>query len=195
MACASRRWRNGGSDLPLLEPAAQTVGGVSLVRQQALWLSDGAEKRNGHDHVGDVSGGQCESDRSAAIIGQSINLARPSAPRAADRFFKLPFFEPLAERWALTWPLSIESRSGMGPAAGRLLEDALPDTTLRPAIVTVVERCRRPVDGWNVTPSTACLQDMQDAQDDRAVVDARLTRPAAWQVRAQRLPRRIRQPQ
>jgi hypothetical protein len=72
---------------------------------------------------------------------------------------------------------------GNGAGGGYLLEDALPDTTLRPAIVTVVDRCRRPIDGRNVTPSTACLQDMQDARDDRAIVDARLTRPAAWQVR------------
>ena len=89
----------------------------ALIGQQALWFSDGAEKRNGHDDVGDVAGGQRESDRSAAIIGQSMNLAGPSAPRAADRFFQLPLFEPLAERCALTWLLSIESSSGMGPAA------------------------------------------------------------------------------
>ena len=108
---------NGRSDLPLLEPLAQAVGVIGLVRQQALWSCDGAEKGNGHDDVGDVSGGQRESDRSAAIIGQSMNFARPSAPRAADRFFKLPLFEPLAERCALTWLLSIESSSGMGPAA------------------------------------------------------------------------------
>jgi len=111
------RGGNGRSDLPLLQPSAQTVGVVGLVRQQALWFCDGAEKRNGHDDVGDVSGRQRESDRSAAIIGQSMNLARPSAPRAADRFFKLPLFEPLAERCALTWLLSMESSSGMGPAA------------------------------------------------------------------------------
>ncbi len=103
---------NGRSDLPMLEPSAQTVGVVGLVRKHALWLSDGAEKRNGHDDVGDVSWRQRESDRSAAIIGQSMDLARPSAPRAADRFFKLPLFEPLAERCALTWLLSIESSSG-----------------------------------------------------------------------------------
>jgi hypothetical protein len=108
---------NGGSDLSLLEPSAQTVGVVGLVRQQALWFCDGGEKRNGHDDVGDVSGRQRESDRSAAIIGQSMDLARPSAPRAADRFFKLPLFEPLAERCALMWLLSMESSSGMGPAA------------------------------------------------------------------------------
>jgi hypothetical protein len=71
----------------------------------------------GHDDVGDVSGRQRESDRSAAIVGQSMNLARSSAPRAADRFFKLPLFEPLAERCAFTWLLSMESSLGMGPAA------------------------------------------------------------------------------
>ena len=58
-----------------------------------------------------------EKIKSAAIVGQSLNLARSSAPRAADRFFKLPLFEPLAERCALTWLLSIESSSGMGPVA------------------------------------------------------------------------------
>jgi hypothetical protein len=47
-----------------------------------------------------------------------MNLARPSAPRAADRFFKSPLFEPLAERWALTWLLSIESSSGILPPHG-----------------------------------------------------------------------------
>ncbi len=76
-----------------------------------------------------------------------------------------------------------------------LLEDALPDTALRPAIVTVVDRCRRPLGGRNVAPSTACLQDMQDARDDGAVVDARLTRFAARQVWAERPPGLIRQPE
>src|SRR5580658_7110301 len=84
---------------------------------------------------------------------------------------------------------------GNGADGRHLLEDALPDTTLRPAIVTVVDRCRRPIDGRNVAPSTARLQDMQDARDHRAVVDARLTRLAARQVWAERLPGLIRQPE
>ena len=83
---------------------------------------------------------------------------------------------------------------GNGASSRHLLEDALPDTALRPAIVTVVDRCRRPIGGRNVAPSTACLQDMQDARDDGAVVDARLAWPAARQVRAERLPGLIRQP-
>src|SRR6516225_10201518 len=76
---------------------------------------------------------------------------------------------------------------GNGAGGRHRLEDAPPDTTLRPAIVPVVDRCRRPIDGRNVAPSTARLQDMQDARDDRAVVDARLARPAARQARAERL--------
>src|SRR3974377_1439995 len=70
----------GRSDLSFVLPWAQKVGVAGFVRQQALWFCDGAEKRNGHDDVGDVSGRQRESDRSAAIVGQSLNLARPSAP-------------------------------------------------------------------------------------------------------------------
>src|SRR6516165_8806466 len=84
---------------------------------------------------------------------------------------------------------------GNGASGRHLLEDALPDTTLRPAVVAVIDRCRRSVDGRNVAPSTACLQDMQDTRDDRAVVDARLARPAVRQVRAQRPPGLIRQPE
>src|SRR5271166_2325301 len=84
---------------------------------------------------------------------------------------------------------------GNGASGRHLLEDALPDATLRPPIVTVIDRCRRPIDGRNVAPSTARLQDMQDARDDRAVVDARLARPAARQVRAEPPPRLIRQPE
>src|SRR5271163_3523580 len=84
---------------------------------------------------------------------------------------------------------------GNGDSGHHLLEDALPDATLRPPIVTVIDRCRRPIDGRNVAPSTARLQDMQDARDDRAVVDARLARPAARQLPAARLPRLIPPPE
>jgi hypothetical protein len=62
-------------------------------------------------------GRQREGDRSAAIVGQAMDLARPAAARAADRFFPLPLFEPAAERCAFMWLLSIDSSSGIGPAA------------------------------------------------------------------------------
>jgi hypothetical protein len=69
----------------------RSVGVAGLVRLQARWFCDSAEKRNSHCYVGEVSGRQRESDRSAAIIGQSMDLARPFAPQAADRFFSSPF--------------------------------------------------------------------------------------------------------
>jgi hypothetical protein len=87
---------------------------------------------------------------------------------------------------------AVDGKLGQRPPP---LEDALPDSTLRPAIVTIVDRCRRPIEGRNVAPSTAFIQDMQDARDDPAIVKARLPRLAAWQVRAERLPGLIRQPE
>jgi hypothetical protein len=46
--------------------------------------------------------GQRKGDRSAAIIGQSMDLACSSTTRTADRFFKFRLFAPLVERCALT---------------------------------------------------------------------------------------------
>src|SRR3974390_2077967 len=83
---------------------------------------------------------------------------------------------------------------GNGASGRHLLEDALPDTALRPAIVAIVDCCRRPIGGWNIPPSAACLPHMQDARKDGAGRDARLARAAARQMRAERLPGLLRQP-
>jgi hypothetical protein len=109
--------RNDGFDLFSGEPFAQTVGVVSFVRQEPLWSGGGAEQRDGHGDVGDVSRRQREADRPATIIGQSMDFACSSATRATDRFGEFPLFEPAAERCALTWLESMESSSGTGPAA------------------------------------------------------------------------------
>jgi hypothetical protein len=96
---------------------SSAVGVVSFVCQQPLWSGDGSKQWSGHGDVGDVSRRQRKGDRSAAIIGQSMDFARSSAARTANRFRELPLFEPAAERCALTWLLSMESSSGTGPAA------------------------------------------------------------------------------
>jgi hypothetical protein len=70
-----------------------------------------------HLYICDVSGRQNDSDRSAAIIGQTVDFACSSATRRADRLRPRPPFEPCAERCALTWVLSMESSSGTGPDA------------------------------------------------------------------------------
>lgn len=94
--------RNDRLDLPVFEPIAQAICVVSFVRQQPLWFNDSSKQRSGHSDVGDVSRRQRKGDRSAAIIGHSMDFARSSAARTANRFRELPLFEPAAERWALT---------------------------------------------------------------------------------------------
>jgi len=99
------------------QPVAQAVGIIGFVCEQTLWRSDRTEQRDCYRDVSDITRRQGDGDRSAAIVGQAVDLARPAASRAADRFFILPLFEPAAERWALTWLLSIDSSLGTGPDA------------------------------------------------------------------------------
>jgi len=91
-----------GLDAPLLEPVAQAVGIIGLVGEQALGWSCPAQQRDRYADIGDVARRQREGDRSAAIVGQAMDLAGPTATRAADRFLILPLFEPAAERCAFT---------------------------------------------------------------------------------------------
>src|SRR6476620_10972919 len=97
-------WRLMGNcfDLSSLEPVTKTVGIIGLVSKQASGLVHGGQQRNGHGDVGDIARRQGEGDRSATIIGQSMDFARSSAARAPNRFRELPLFEPAVERCALT---------------------------------------------------------------------------------------------
>lgn len=97
--CATRSGRgDDGFDAPILEPVAQAVGIIGFVGEQAPGWSCSAQQRYRHADIGDVARCQREGDRSAAIVGQAMDLAGPTATRAADRFFILPLFEPAAER-------------------------------------------------------------------------------------------------
>src|SRR5690606_15532567 len=75
-----------------------------------------------------------------------------------------------------------------------LLEDAMPDAPLRPAMVAVVDCLCGAVFGWNVPPSAADLQDVKDAGDDPAVIDPRLAGLSMRQVRFERRPCLVREP-
>ena len=81
---------------------AETVGIIGLVGDEAPWPADTVQKRYSHGDVGDVAGRQGEGDRPAVIIGQSMDFARSSAARRANRLRPRPPFEPCAERCALT---------------------------------------------------------------------------------------------
>jgi hypothetical protein len=109
--------RDDRFDTSLLEPVAKALGVISLVGNETLRRCNGRHDRLGHRDIGDVSWCQGEGDRSATIIGQSMDLARPAAARAPDRLALFPPFPPAAERCALTCELSRQSSSGMGPEA------------------------------------------------------------------------------
>ena len=51
-------------------------------------------------------------------------------------------------------------------------EQAFPDAALRPAHEAVIDRFRRPILGRTIDPAATALDDMHDAADDTAVVDA-----------------------
>lgn len=95
---------------------AQAVGIIGFVADQASGRSGDAQQRQRHADVGDIAGCQGKRDRSAAIIGQAVDLPGPPAARAADCFLSLPIFEPATDRCAFTYVLSIDSSSGTGPA-------------------------------------------------------------------------------
>ena len=82
--------RDDGLDVSLCQPVAQAVCVIGFVGEQAPGRSDRTEQRDGNGDVSDIARRQGDSNRSAAIIGQAVDLARPAASRAANRFFMLP---------------------------------------------------------------------------------------------------------
>lgn len=85
--------RDDRFDAARLEPVAQPVGVVSLVRQQPFGATHPFQQRDRDGDVGNVARCQCEGDRSALIIGQSMDLARSSATRRANRLRPRPPFD------------------------------------------------------------------------------------------------------
>ena len=97
---------NDSLDATDFEPVAQAVCIISLIGNQAVGPSDGGQQRHGHADVGNVAWRQREGDRSAAIIGQTMDLRGAAAARAPDRLRPFPPFAPAAERCAFTCELS-----------------------------------------------------------------------------------------
>lgn len=75
-----------------------------------------------------------------------------------------------------------------------LLEQALPDAPLGPAIVAVIDRRRWAIGGRDITPAASRLQHMQNTGDHRAVIYPRFARFAVWQMRLDRSPCLVRKP-
>lgn len=83
---------------PRLQPVAKAFSIVSFVGDQAFGSRHSFQERYRHADVSDVARGQRECDRSAAMIGQAMDLRGAAAPRAPDRLTSLPPFPPDAER-------------------------------------------------------------------------------------------------
>lgn len=69
--------------------------------------------------VSNLSAGEHQSQRTAKVIAQGMDLGDASTTRAANCLAGFPFFPPLAQRWALTAELSISTSEGGPPAAAR----------------------------------------------------------------------------
>ena len=113
--------RRGGWDDSLdaaeFKPVAQAVRVIGFICDQVFRRRDGSQQRHGHTDVGDVAGRQREGDRSATIIGQTMDFRGATPARAPDRLRPLPPFAPAAERCAFTCELSRLSSSGTSPEA------------------------------------------------------------------------------
>ena len=73
--------------------------------------------------------------------------------------------------------------SRRSPDPRERLEQIGPDTLLRPAHETIVERLLRPVDvPWRIRPAATGLQHMNDAADHPAIVDPLLAARIRRQV-------------
>jgi hypothetical protein len=103
---AGRVWRDDGLAAALRQPVAQPAGIVGAVGEQAARGRDAGQKLRHTGQVMRLAGRQAERDGASDIVGQGVNLGRPSAARSPDGLRELPPFPPEAERCALTEVLS-----------------------------------------------------------------------------------------
>lgn len=75
------------------------------------------------------------------------------------------------------------------------MEDVAPHALGSPALEAVVERLPRPVDLWRIDPAPAASDDMDDAADHAAVINARFASRIGRKVRLKPRELRIRQPE
>ena len=97
------RW-NDSLDATDFEPVAEAICIISLIGNP-VGPSDNGQQRHGHADVGNVAWRQRKGDRSAAIIGQTMDLRGAAAARAPDRLRPFAPFAPAAERCASTCEL------------------------------------------------------------------------------------------
>ena len=90
------------------EEPSEGIGIVGLVRDEPSQGPGEAQQIGRHSDVVQVAGSYQKDPGAPEFVGQGMDRCRAAAARAADRFVEDPPFPPAAERWALTWVLSIE---------------------------------------------------------------------------------------
>src|SRR4029079_18745299 len=106
---AGRIGRDHSFGAALIEPLAQTSGIVGLVSDQAARCRDNRQQLACDFEIMCIASRQREGNRSSAFVGQSMDLGRAPAARAADRMLEGTPFAPAAEGCALMWVLSTEA--------------------------------------------------------------------------------------
>ena len=81
---------------------SQLAGVVSAVGQELARRRHNPEQRRSSDEVMGVPGRQNQGSGPAQVVGQGVNLRRPTAPGGSDGVVEGPPFAPAAERWAFT---------------------------------------------------------------------------------------------
>lgn len=99
-------WRNDRFASTLVEPVAQPPRVISTVGEQATRCRNAFKQQRDTREVVSLSWRQAKGDGPPDLIGQGMNLGRPSAARSPDGLRELPPFPPDAERCALIEVLS-----------------------------------------------------------------------------------------
>lgn len=99
---ARRVGRDDGFAASFGEPVAQLAGVVGAVGQELARRRHNPEQRRSSDEVMGVPSRQNQGSGPAQVVGQGVNLRRPTAPGGSDGVFEGPPFAPAAERWAFT---------------------------------------------------------------------------------------------
>lgn len=99
-------WRDDRFATTLGQPTAQPPRIVGAVRKQAARGRDARQKRGNTGQIMRLARRQAKRNGPARLVGQGMNLGRPSTARSSNCLCRLPPFPPLAERCALIEVLS-----------------------------------------------------------------------------------------
>lgn len=94
-------WRYDGLASAFCQPVTQPPCVIGTVREQTAWDRDARQKLGDTGQVMCLARRQTKRNGPARLVGQGMNLGRPSAARPSNGLCILPPFPPDAERWAL----------------------------------------------------------------------------------------------